>query len=94
MTNNNKERLLDWFTDRYISGEIDFIQISQVHKDFKDVPYLSIRVLIVNLCEENFLESLKIGKFNHYYRCFRLNIAPGSEGLKYYVSRAINKRNE
>lgn len=91
MITENKKKILEWFYNKYSSGNKNFFQIKDISKDFHDISYLYIRILLVSLEEEGFIESIKTGKRANYFRCFRLNLDPQSKGGVYYLSRTSFK---
>ena len=87
MLNESKKAVLNWFCNRYEEGQKDFFQIKTVHKAFKHFSAFYIRIILVELLEAGYLESVKFGKNNNYFRCFRVKLEPEAPGCDYYTER-------
>lgn len=87
--NEQQLKILDFFyTEFYVLKNHNYFLIRDVYvKINKSIPHLTLRLLLVDLEEKGFIESLKVGGLNNYNRVFRLNIEPQSKGGVYVVAR-------
>lgn len=88
----SKEKILNLFVDRYVAGQRDYLNVNEVYKLLdKKISSMRIRFSLLFLEELEYIEGRKFGKWNEYYRAFRINLDPESRGAVYYVSRRNNK---
>ena len=81
------KKIIEYLSDEYKQNNKEYLSVKDIHINFKDISYFKIRLILIELLENKYIESLKIGNKYNYYRAFRINLEPDSPGVCFYVSR-------